>query len=141
MSFQIVKGWPAEGAIDMSLTKETGEDMSLGQIVKVNASGKLEVCTAGANDTDPMGFTIGNELATKSINPDYSPEVNTFTTLFSECVIDCDSNHFDSGSIGGMVTADGGKFIEKTTTDDKPAIGKVLYKDTDKMRVHFFGNK
>jgi len=144
MSYEVIKGWPQDGALDMHLEKESGEEINPGMLVKVNSSGKIEKWSAEDNDDSIDGFTIDFENARKGINQDYDPEQKSFTVLMNECVLWIDDDHYDNStsiSIGDKLTADDGKFVKQS--GDKPAIAKVIYKDTnnDWMRVLYYGNK
>lgn len=144
MSYEILKGWPDEGALDVALEKESGEEIEPGMIVTVNDSGNLEVYTAEDGDNALDGFVIDYENAQMNINPDYKPTAKSFTVLFSGCVIGCDSDHYDGDpSIGDTLTADGGKFKVPETDSNAPVIGKVFAKNSSSgyIKLVYFGNR
>ena len=128
--YQIRKGWPSNGAIDEVFKAAAGEDLKEGMIVAVKG-GEAEVA-ASADDSAALAFVIGHEQAR-----------NTWVGLMSQCVIECDSEHYDatgSYTAGDKVTVANGKFAA-ISSSEKP-VGRVLAIDANGlMRVLWYESK
>lgn len=137
MAYQIVKGWPALGAIDESIEAATGVTLAAGKIAAINDDGDGILADFNVNGSDAgltAAFLIDHDSAREGF----------FTGLISECVIEVDADHYEAGTYkaGDTLTADGGKFDGiAATSDDRPVIAKVL-KEPDTqgiMRVLWLG--
>ncbi len=126
--YQIRKGWPSNGAIDEVFQADTGETLAEGMIVAVKQH-KATVAATNAG-TASLAFVIGHEA-----------QRNTWTGLLSQCVIECDADHYkdtDTYAAGDYVTVTNGKFA-KGTSDN--AVGRVLAYDAPMLRVLWYESK
>lgn len=134
MSYQIVKGWPNDGAIDVVVTAAAGVTLTGGQIAMIDSNGKAVVGTYAANGSDAGNqpvFIIDND------------EVKTgnYTGLMSQCLIEVDADHYaaDTYAANASLTASAGKFAKPTSAE--PVIAKVVRVNaaTGKMLVLWTG--
>jgi hypothetical protein len=132
MAYQIIKGWPSEGAIDMSITLDTDVELTEGMGGAIEATGGKGI--VGDYDEDGSDaallpfFCIGVDNVTGKV-----------LGLMSGCMIEVDSDHYEAGSYapGVAVTLKDGKFdiidltVGATTaaSDYRPVIGRVLSYD------------
>ena len=132
MAYDIVKSWPSQGAIDESLVPatETVEFMKSlkGKVINLASTGKVGLATY-TGDTKTVGIPF--------FCIDYGHPRKQVLGIKSPCVIQCDSDHYDSGSyaVGATVTANAGKF--KVAGEGDGVVGKVLNFDavSGKLRV------
>ena len=104
MSYDIVKGWPAPGALDVNLTPATGTTLVGGEVITINASGEAILATfdsVGVNAESMAFFTVG----TDNLNGGVS-------AIKSGMVIEVDADHYDADTyaIGDALSANVGKF-------------------------------
>lgn len=129
MSYQVVKGWPSDGALDETLAPAPGAEIAGGSIVTLDASGD-----AVAADYAADGSNAGN-LAFFVIDTD--PFKGNILALKGQCIIECDADHYvaDTYNIHDAVTAVGGKFAPVTASEK--VVGRVINMDsaTGKMRL------
>ena len=128
--YQIRKGWPSNGAIDEVFKAASGVELKEGMIVQLNAD--HEAIIASSNDgKGALAFVIGAEAQRK-----------TWTGLLSQCVIECDAEHYEAGTYkaGDYVTVTDGKFSAGSKDD---AVGRVLAYDanTGMLRVLWYESK
>lgn len=131
--YQIRKGWPSNGAIDEVFTAATNatsgelEELSEGMIVTVKDHKAAPA--ASADDSAALAFVIGHEQARK-----------TWTGLLSQCVIECDADHYTGTfDAGDKVTVSNGKFAKAGS--GATAIGRVLAYDAPMLRVLWYESK
>jgi len=141
MAYQIVKGWPSEGAVDEIITLATDGTVAPGFSGVINADGEGIVgtypTTAGATSVYLPFFCIDVDSVTKKV-----------TGLMSKCVIEMDSDHYVAGAytpgaklslIASVVVADkGGKFdLIAASEDARTAVAQVIKYDAtaNKLRV------
>lgn len=147
--YQIVKGWPSEGAIDEIFVPATAGAPAEGFVGRVKTDGKAETATYLSNGTDAglqSFFVIDVDTVKDNV-----------TGLMSKCLIEVDADHYAAASYaaGDALTAAAGKFAKVTevaATYDEGAIdvaatatktvGRVVNVDatTGKMRILFYGN-
>lgn len=125
--YQIRKGWPAQAAIDEVFKAALGETLAEGMIVYVKDH------EASVSDTTGVPcFVIGQEPARK-----------TWTGLMSQCVIECDAEHYVPGTYaaGDYLVAEAGKFNAGGTKET--GLARVLAYDavSGVMRVLWFESK
>jgi len=129
MAYQVVKGWPCEGAIDELLTAADGVTLTLGTPATINASGEAIV-----GDYDSLGSDSGLQAA---FVIDYDEVRGKYLGLLSACVIEMDADHYaaDTYAPNDTLTAIGGVLAKPT--DSEPVLAKVLSVDatSDKIRV------
>ena len=130
MSYQIRKGWPSAGAIDESFepataTAEFAKTLK-GFVVDLASTGKVGLAsyTGGTKTTGIPFFCY-----------DYGTIPAQALCIKSPCVIECDADHYESGTynVGGKVTALAGKF--KPWTDGDGEVGTILAFDNGTLRV------
>jgi hypothetical protein len=132
MAYQILKGWPSEGAIDMSIALDTDVVLPEGTGGAIEATGGKGILGNYDEDGTDAGllpfFCIGVDNVTGKV-----------LGLMSNCMIEVDSDHYEAGSYapGVAVTLKGGKFdiinvvVGATTgaSDYRPVVGRVLSYD------------
>ena len=131
--YQIRKGWPSNGAIDEVFKAASGVELKEGMIVQLNAD--HEAIIAASNDgKGALAFVIGAEAQRK-----------TWTGLLSQCVIECDAEHYEEGAYtgGAKVTVANGKFKLSNDSTGADVIGRVLAYDanTGMLRVLWYESK
>lgn len=131
MAYQIVKGWPSEGALDEILTPAAGLEMNKGggQLVALEADGKVVLATF-----DPSGADA-DRLAYFAIDSD---SINgNVTALKSGFIVECDADHYVAGAYtpNQKVTATDGKFAPVTGTEKVVGIVSKFDAANGKMRV------
>lgn len=115
--FDIVKGWPSEGALDEAFPQADGEDVSVGDIVMI-VDGECAAATfddAGVNVDVPHGIVV-----------DVCPVTSNATVLMSDCIVEIDSDHYAEAvyAHNGFLTAAAGKFTPVTA--DERIVGQML---------------
>lgn len=135
MAYQIIKGWPCEGAIDMNIPVATDEDVAEGVGCVVDSDSKAAVANYNVNGTDALGipgFCIGIDNVTGNA-----------LLLLSEAMVKVDSDHYKAGSYtpGAGVSFSEGKFqLIADEDDERPQVGTVFsYDATAAELVVFFG--
>ena len=131
--YNIVKGWPSEGALDYTAQPNTGQAVNEGVIAFMDG-GKASVANyttaAAATDKTP-GMVIG--VDTLSGNR---------TILMGNFVVEVDDSHYDANTYanGDILTAKAGKFSKVTGTGES-VVGKILNYNaaTKKMRILWVG--
>ena len=118
MSYQIVKGWPAAGALDQILTPAVAGAVVPGMIVSLDASGNAiaaDYASDGSNAGDMAFFCIDNDTMTGGV-----------VTLKSGMIIECDAACYVAGvyTPNQPVTAVGGKFAALSGTEK--VVAKVI---------------
>ena len=131
--YNIVKGWPSEGALDYTVQPNTGQAVNEGVIAFMDG-GKASVAnyTLAAAATDKVpGFIIG--VDTLSGNR---------TMLMGSFVVEVDASHYnaDTYNAGDLLTAKTGKFAKLTGVNES-VVGKILNYNaaTKKMRILWVG--
>ena len=134
MAYDIVKGWPSEGALDFTVALNTGQTVGEGVIAMMDG-GKASVADydAGAAPSDKVpGFVIGVDAQT-----------GNRTMLMGAFIVEVDENHYAAGSYaaGDVLTAKDGKFAPLTVAGEL-IVGKILTYNatTKKMRILWVGN-
>lgn len=129
MAFDIVKGWPSEGALDEMFEQDTGEDLSFGDVAWLTSD------KAAAADYSTDGSDAGNMFG---VVVDVCKETGKVTLLLSDCIVECDADHYVAGSyaVGDKMSAAGGKFTEVATSAKE--IGRIIAYNatTGIMRIH-----
>ena len=133
MAYDIIKGWPSEGALDFTVALNTGQDVGEG-IIAMMVDGKASAATysTAAADTDAIpGFVIGVDSMS-----------GNRTMLMGPFIVEVDSDHYaaDTYAAGDLLTATDGKFSKVTGTGEL-IVGKVLTYNatTTKMRILWVG--
>ena len=134
MSYQVVKGWPSDGAIDEIFAPATGVTLVGGSIAAIDAAGNLVAANYNTNGSD-----AGNQAV---FVIDVDTVKGTCTALMGKHLVEVDADHYESGvyTPNTLLTASGGKFdIIGAVDDDRPVVGKVRSVDaaTGKIRVLF----
>ena len=133
MAYQVVKGWPSDGAIDEVITLATAGTVTPGLCGVIDSSGEGLIgaypTTEGATSIYPAFFCIDADEVTGKV-----------TGLMSPCVIEMDSDHYAAGAYapGVKLSLTDGKFsIIAATGDARPAVASVLAYNatTGKLRV------
>lgn len=132
--YQIRKGWPSNGAIDEVFKAKVDSsgvtaELSEGMIVTVKQHEAEPAASAG--DDAALAFVIGHEQAR-----------GTWTGLLSQCVIECDADHYDASetyAAGDKVTVTSGKFAPAGSSG--VAVGRVLAYDAPMLRVLWYESK
>ena len=129
--YQIVKGWPSEGAIDLTFAKAAGSALVPGQIAELKTDGTVDTATAAAGDIvffcmDAMGGEISSGISFAG---------GKVLCLGGSFVVECDGDHYAAATyaVGDSVTAASGKFAK--VTDSEPVVGRVIAKDGTKLRI------
>lgn len=129
MAYDIVKGWPSEGALDFTVALNTGQTIGEGAVAMLDG-GKASAAnytTAAAAGDKVAGFIIG--VDTQSGNR---------TMLMGSFILEVDDEHYaaDTYAAGDILTAKAGK-LAKCTGTGEAVLGKVLNYNgtTKKMRV------
>jgi len=135
MAYQVIKGWPSEAAIDVTF-EAANDNVEAGIIGKIDSDGKVDVgayATDGSDSSEQPVFIIDKDTVT-----------DKFLGLMHPCVLEVDSDHFQSGSydVNEKITGgDNGTFDKiAASDDDRPEIGKVIKVDGDKMTILFNSN-
>ena len=134
MAYNIVKGWPSQGALDYVVTLGTGETIGEGVIAMLDGgkavTGNYETAAA-AGDKVP-GFIIGVDTVS-----------GNRTMLLGAYILEVDADNYasDTYASGDLLTAVGGKFAKVTATGEH-TVGKILNYNgtTGKMRILWVGN-
>ena len=133
MSFQIVKGWPGEGAIDEQLTPATDVTLSAGVIASIDEDGNGVVANydaAGVNAALAAAFVIDVDTVTGKA-----------LTLMNACMIEIDATDMatDTYAANDSLTAVAGKFAKPAGTER--VVGKVrsVNATTGKVRIIWSG--
>lgn len=121
MAYQILKGWPCEGAIDPTIPQASAGAVVDGTCGMVDANGKAAVgnyATAGT-DADLIPFFC---IGVDNIN-------GNALALMGKFLIKVDADHFAAGAYaaGKTVSFTAGKFALVDTS--QPAVGTVLSYD------------
>jgi hypothetical protein len=121
MAYQILKGWPCEGAIDPSIAQATAGAVTEGTCGMVDDDGNAAVgnyATAGTDATLIPFFCIGID-----------PINGNALALMGSYLIKVDSTHYAAASYeaGTPVSFTAGKF--STVDTSQPAVGTVLSYD------------
>jgi len=129
MSYDIVKGWPAPGALDVNLAPATGVTLVGGEIITLNASGEAILATYatdGSNADNMAFFTIGSEALNGSIS-----------ALKAGMIIEVDADHYDADTyaIGDALSANAGKFCLVDTSAKQVGIIMAYNATTGIMRI------
>lgn len=130
--FDVLRGWPNQGAIDASFTIKqttpgTDDSLPLGTVIKINAAGTAEVA-----DTPNRSTTEG--IATWVVvagNDDYSSQfVHKVVALRANAVLRLDPANLEAGTYtaGTKLTFQSGKWGVAATNDQ--IIGEVLVNNT-----------
>lgn len=129
MAYDIVKGWPAEGALDFTVALNTGQTIGEGAVAMLDG-GKASAAnytTAAAPGDKVAGFIIG--VDTQSGNR---------TMLMGSFILEVDDEHYAANTYaaGDILTAKAGK-LAKCTATGEAVLGKVLNYNgtTKKMRI------
>ena len=129
MAYDIVKGWPSEGALDFTVALNTGQTIGEGAVAMLDG-GKASAAnytTAAAAGDKVAGFIIG--VDTQSGNR---------TMLMGSFILEVDDEHYaaDTYAAGDILTAKAGK-LAKCTVTGEAVLGKVLNYNgtTKKMRI------
>jgi hypothetical protein len=135
MAYQIIKGWPCEGAIDMNIAVATDELVADGVGCVVDSDSKAAVANFAVDGSDATGipgFCIGIDNVTGNA-----------LLLLSEAMIQVDSDHYEVASYtpGAGVSFVGGKFdLIAAIDDERPQVGTVFSYDASATElVVFFG--
>lgn len=133
MSYQIVKGWPGEGAIDEVIIPATGVTLVGGKIAAIDAAGKATVATYtadGANANLAAAFVMDVDSVTGNL-----------LTIMNSCLIEIDVADMatDTYLANDNLTAALGKFAK--TTGAERVVGKVrsVNATTGKVRILWNG--
>lgn len=132
--YQIVKGWPSNGALDENVKAATGQTILEGQIITKNSDGAAVVASLSAADKKTAYFVIGKETLTGS-----------FTGLTGKFIVEVDADHLAAAvstyAIDQLLTATAGKFAALNGTTPEQAIARVVGKDTvnGKLRAIWLG--
>ena len=121
MSYQIIKGWPSDGAIDLNIAQATAGTVTDGLCGMLNTSGKAVVgnyATAGTDAALIPFFCIGVDNVTGNA-----------LALMGKYVIKMDSTHYAAGAYvsGSKVSFTSGKFALVDTS--QPVVGTVVSYD------------
>ena len=129
MAYDIVKGWPSEGALDFTVALNTGQTIGEGAVAMLDG-GKASAAnytTAAAAGDKVAGFIIG--VDTQSGNR---------TMLMGSFILEVDDEHYAANTYaaGDILTAKAGK-LAKCTGAGEAVLGKVLNYNgtTKKMRI------
>lgn len=127
MSYQVVKGWPSEGALDEVLVPATGVTIAPGSLASLDNAGKAVVADFYADATDRLTyFAIDND-----------PLNGGLVGLKAGMIIECDADHYEAGTYtpNQAVTAKAGQFAAITTAEKQ--VARVISFDavTGKMRL------
>jgi hypothetical protein len=132
MAYQVVKGWPSEGAIDELFSDASGVDCALGSVAAIDADGNIT----------PADYNVDGSDA--GLKPVFIIDKDTITDkklgLMHKILVEVDAEHYEAGTYEGSqaITATGGKFdVIADTGDSRPVVGVVRSFDatTGKMRV------
>ena len=129
MSYDIVKGWPAPGALDVNLAPASGVTLVGGEIVTLDASGDAILATyvsAGTNAADMAFFTIGSEALNGSVS-----------AIKAGMIIEVDADHYDADTyaIGDALSSNVGKFCLVDTSAKQVGIIMAYNATTGIMRI------
>lgn len=116
--YQIIKGWPAAGALDLNLQPASGVTITPGLIGVISTGGKVAVAGYASDGSDAGNvpvFCIGVESVTGNL-----------TCLASNFVVKVDASCYTGSSFApnASLTAVGGKF--KAPAGTERIVGKVL---------------
>jgi len=142
MAYQIVKGWPSEGAIDPIITLTTDGSVAPGY------SGVID-SPSGQGIVGIYPLTLGaTSIYTPFFCIDVDEVTHNVTGLMSKCIIEMDATHYVAGSyvagaklsLTASVIAEhkGGKFsMIAASGDARPAVAQVISYNaiTGKLRV------
>jgi hypothetical protein len=130
--FDVLRGWPREGAIDESFvikqtTPGTDDALPLGTVIKVGTDGKaVAATTPNRTTTNPVATWI-----VVAGNDDFSSQfVHKVVALRSNAVLKLDPANFNAGTYTPSVklTFSAGKWQVAVATNQ--IIGEVLVDDT-----------
>lgn len=135
--YNIIKGWPAEGALDVTVRPKTGVTLTPGMVAMFGKGADANLAVVGnyttaasATDATP-GFVIGADTMSGNL-----------TVLLGSFVVEVDAGHYVAATYapGDVLTATNGKFSKVTATGESP-VGKVLTVDatSGKMRILWIG--
>jgi hypothetical protein len=118
--FDIVKGWPCEGAIDEQFVKATGATLNFGDIAWI-VSGKAAKADFAGGENAVVDAVYGVVL-------DVDKVTDKVAVLLSECLVECDSSHYTTASYvpGLAVSAAGGKFTPAIDPGAEPASTRAV---------------
>lgn len=110
MSYDIVKGWPAPGALDVNLSPASGNVFVGGEVASLNSSGAAELAsyaTDGSNAGEQAFFVIGVDNLNGGI-----------TALKSGMIIEVDADHYAAAAYAAndALSATDGKFVAVSGT-------------------------
>lgn len=135
--YNIIKGWPSDGALDFTAAPKVGVALAEGKVAMLGkgADANLAVLgnftTAAATTDNVAGFVIGVDTMSGNI-----------TALMGQFILEVDAAHYAAGSYaaGDVLTATAGKFSKATATGENP-VGKILtYNATSgKMTILWIG--
>jgi hypothetical protein len=126
--FDVLRGWPKEGAIDESFTINqttpgTDDSLPMGTVIYINTSGFAQAATtpnrSSANSVATWVVVAGND--------DFSSQfVHKVVALRSNAMLKLDPSNFNSGSytVGTKLTFSAGKWQPAATNNQ--IIGEVL---------------
>jgi len=136
MAYKVIKGWPSEGAIDMSISLAVAGAVVAGDCGVINSSG---VGVIGAYNV--TGADAG------TLEPFFCIDVDSVTGkvlgLMSPCMIEVDTDHFVAGSYapGKAVSMAGGKFSLIAATEDlRRVVGTVFAYDSSVGTLTIYWN-
>lgn len=133
MSYQILKGWPFEGALDVVGIAATASPAVNGSVGYIKDDGTIALVNYAANAAD------------NALMPLFVFDTDTLTGkvvgLASPAVIKIDSTMYDSGTYTPNValTCKAGKFANLAGTER--TVGRVIARNavTGDMTIAFFG--
>lgn len=134
MAYQIVRGWPAAGALDEPLKAADGVEVNPGSVATLDATGKAipaDYAADGSNAGDLAFFVIDNDAL-----------ANTLVGLKSGIIIECDADHYVAGAyeVHQPLTAVAGKFSPVTDTEKVVAKVRSFDATTGQMRLIWVAN-
>jgi hypothetical protein len=133
MSYQVVKGWPSDGAIDEMIEAASGVTLTAGTIAAIDSDGNGTVGNYSSDGSD------ADEAAAFIIDKD--EVTDKFTVLMSPCLLEVDSDHYaaDTYAVNDVLTAASGVFAKPSGSER--VVGKVISinSTTGTMRILWSG--
>lgn len=129
-NFQIVSGWPGDTVLEQQLVPDTGETIERGDIVMLEANGKIKKAT--------LTQSSGNEAKATFFAIDKTMTVDSFTCIKGNIIIDT-YNIDGTLAVNDKVTASNGQFKKDAGTDI--VVGKVIRWDAGAKKARIVWTK
>lgn len=135
--YNIIKGWPSNGALDFTAAPKVGVALTEGTIAMLGTGADANLAVLGNFTTaadvgdNVAGFVIGVDTMSGNV-----------TALMGQFILEVDDDHYDAGTYaaGDVLTATAGKFSKATVLGENP-VGKILTYNatTGKMTILWIG--